>query len=298
MHKQPVDCPLCGSKYFKVIFEPWQNIEDPLKLYGAASSIRGTQRIVKCLACNMIFENPRFPDEVIFEGYRASSESEHDSQFMRRADTFHNALQTIASDLPPKGSKIIDFGCAGGAFLKAATDFGYDAHGIEISQNLVDQAAKRGLKVTQGSVTSVKFSENEFHMASLWDVLEHTPNPQETLKNAFKLLKKNGILLLTYPDIGTSQARLFGSNFWWLLSGHLHYFTGKTIRKLVEQCGFEILRYSRYRQTLQIGYLQDIAIRLQIPGSRLLKEITPRFIQNADLTYYASQTLVVARVKS
>lgn len=42
-------CPVCGSSHEELIFEPWVNESDPTKLYGAASGIPGTQRIVKCI---------------------------------------------------------------------------------------------------------------------------------------------------------------------------------------------------------------------------------------------------------
>ena len=75
-------CPVCDKSQVEVFLEPWINELDPAKLYGAASGIPGTQRLVKCVNCGMIFESPRYDAYTIIKGYMASQEEDHDSQYL------------------------------------------------------------------------------------------------------------------------------------------------------------------------------------------------------------------------
>ncbi len=290
-------CPVCGSSQEEVIFEPWVNESDPAKLYGAASGIPGTQRIVKCIDCDMIFESPRYDADTIVKGYMASQEGEHDSQYSMRVYSFYRALKKQAKRLPPPGAKVLDIGTAGGAFLDAAKQYGYDAYGMEPSADLVARGKARGLQIEQGTIESHSFAHGSFDMVCLWDVIEHLPDPKLALVEIRKLLKPDGILLINFPDIGTWQAKLAGKRFWWILSVHLHHFTRKSILDICSRTGFEAFHFQRYWQTLEFGYLERMAVHYRIPLTGLITRLTPGFIQRIPIPYYASQTTALARIK-
>jgi len=295
--KEYVPCPICGLEHSKVLYKPWVDVDDPIKLYGAASGIQGTQRLVTCKDCGMIYENPRFPEKVILEGYMTSLESGHDSQYQMRVNSFYRALRSLSRTIPEKGAKVLDIGTAGGAFLEAAERFGYMATGLEPSLFLVNEGKKRNLKIEQGTIDNHPFQKESFDMVCLWDVIEHLCDPKKDLLEIRTLIKPGGILLINYPDIGTLMAKAAGKRFWWLLSVHLHYFTQETIKKICHNTGFETFCFQRYWQILEFGYLEDMAIHYKIPGSKALKGWTPKFIQQIPIPYYASQTTAIARVK-
>lgn len=290
-------CPVCNCSNSTIFLEPWVYEDNPDKLYGAASGIPGTQYLVRCDACAMIFESPRYDAQVIIKGYMASSEAGHDSQYSMRVKSFYRALARNAKDIPPPGAKILDIGTAGGAFLDAAKQFGYDAYGMEPSADLVMRGKARGLQIEQGTIESHNFEQGSFDMVCLWDVIEHLPDPKSALIEIKKLIKPNGILLINYPDIGTTQAKLAGKRFWWILSVHLHHFTRKSIEDICQRTGFEVFRFRRYWQILEFGYLENMAVHYKIPLTALITKMTPKFIQNIPIPYYASQTTAIARIK-
>jgi len=294
--KQELPCPLCDSTNYHALYEPIVQENDPLKLYGAASGLPGVQRLVVCDNCGLIYENPRFTEDVIVQAYKSSKEAGHDSQHAMRVASFHWALKRHARFLPPKGARVLDVGTAGGAYLDAAVRFGYDAFGLEPSLDLVQRGKKRGLQIEQGTINNHGFEPESFDMVSFWDVIEHIPNPRAALRETKKLLKPNGILLLNYPDIGTWQAKLAGRRFWWILSVHLQHFTPKTIATLCRVSGFEPFHFQRYWQLLQFGYLEHMAIHYKMPLAAILTKLTPDFIQRIPIPYYASQTTMLARI--
>lgn len=191
---------------------------------------------------------------------------------------------------------MLDIGTAGGAFLDAAKQFGYNAYGMEPSEDLVARGKARGLKIEQGTIENHRFEHASFDMVCLWDVIEHLPDPRMALVEIKKLLKPDGILLINYPDIGTWQAKLFGKKYWWILSVHLHHFTKETIRDICLRTGFQAFHFQRYWQTLEFGYLERMAVHYKIPLAALITRMTPTFIQKIAIPYYASQTTALARI--
>lgn len=295
--KIDIVCPLCQSKYYKIIYQPERNVSDPVQLYGAASGVRGTQRLVECAECTLLYENPRLPEEDILAGYKAAQEASHDSQFELRANSFYEALLSLSSHLPAQGAKVLDVGSAGGAFLGAAERYGYEAYGLEPCQGLVDAAKARGLKVEQGTIDSHGFEAASFDLVCFWDVLEHVTDPVAAVKAATALLKPNGLLLINYPDIGTWAARIAGKRFWWILSCHLTHFTQHTIRELCYRTDMQVELFKPYWQTLELGYLFKMADHLGVPLAGLVGRSLPESLSRKKVRYWASQTTALIRRK-
>ena len=296
--KQSYACIICQSFQHQILFGPWQEITDPAALYGAASGIRGTQNIVKCSSCGFIYENPRYDEQTILQGYTNTNEKEHDSQYPMRVKSFYKSLQSLAKKgIPAKGAKVLDIGTAGGAFLEAAKQYGYDAHGLEPSKFLVEQGKQRGLNIHHGTIMQNELPEVEFDMICLWDVIEHLVDPKRDLKQILKYLKPEGILLVNFPDIGTWQAKLAGKRFWWILSVHLFHFTRKSLAQLLSKSGYQSFYFQRYWQILEFGYLVGVAKKLNVPGSGFIEKLLPNFIKKISIPYYASQTTALAKIK-
>ena len=112
-----------------------------------------------------------------------------------------------------------------------------------------------------------------------------------------KILKNNGLLLINFPDIGTLQAKIFGKNFWWIISVHLMHFTKETMNKLLELLGYKTIYMSKHWQYLELGYLLEIAMRLNFIGSTVINKLIPKFIKKVPIAYYASQTTILGRLK-
>ena len=297
-------CNICGVNDYVVIHRGLKddgsiNLEKK-KVYASSSSIIGNDRIVKCNICSLKYVTPQLESKEIVDAYSEGSDETFVSQNKWRMVTFKRCLNEVEKATEGKKGKILDIGTAGGAFLKVAKDAGWDVSGIEPNKWLCNWCEENyGIKVQQGTLETTKYKPKSFDVITLWDVLEHVPDPSDTLKKCKELLKDDGILVVNYPDIGSLPSKLMGSKWIFLLSVHLWYFTPKTLRKILSKTGFQATLFKRHWQTLSLGYL---VFRME-EYSKFLAKFSNFFvkllhIENISIPYWLGQTLVVAKKKT
>ncbi len=147
--------------------------------------------------------------------------------------------------------RALEVGSSIGTFLKVAGEMGFEAEGCDISPRAVEFSRKRGLKVRLGTLDGA-YREGEFDYVFAFNLVEHLPEPSLFFKNAIRVLKKGGFLVIETPI----QDSLFhiSSRFFYILSGgrlkflglspddHLLRFSRKTFRKIEEIFGLRLLR--------------------------------------------------------
>ena len=299
-----VDCNLCGAdeSLADTIYDPdVKNIPDNVdkfrEKYSSSSKDVFYERLLRCKKCGLIYASPRPKLELVLGGYHDAIDKEYISQESGRKITFIESLKTIRKLLP--AGKLLDIGAASGIFVKVARDAGYDAYGIEPSYWMCEMAKKLyGVTVFPGIVESGKFDNEEFDIITMWDVLEHVPDPLSTLKEIRRILKPGGYLVINYPRIDDWLAKLFGRKWWFLLSVHLFYFTPETLLKYMKHFGFQKVLHKPHIQRLSYGYLVE---RLKV-YSRFLGVVAgiPCLlpgIKDMLIPYFSSQYLMISRKK-
>ena len=209
-------------------------------------------RIARCRGCGLVFANPRLvrpevekryesPEFIAeyLEAHRANPGG-YDLEFLRG---HHRLYLDWIKDRLFAGARLLDVGCGAGFFLKAAEADGWTAEGTEISRRLAAYARDIvGVKVLLGTLPELTLPERAFDVVTLFDVLEHVPDPLRTLEEAARLLRPDGVVLISTPDYD-SLSRLFLGTPWAVLSPaeHLSLFTERTLRGLVERAGLSVL---------------------------------------------------------
>jgi SAM-dependent methyltransferase len=194
------------------------------------------------------------------------------------------------------GKRLLDIGCAGGAFPVAARDCGFDVVGVEPSHWLADFAKRTyGLDVRQGILEDQRFPERSFDVITLWDVIEHLPQPTETLKLVHSLLKPDGMLFVNYPDIHSAAARLLGKRWPFWLSVHLLYYTRTTMAAQMRRAGFDPLWFRSAWPSLPVGYVARRAVPYFRPAAILAGALNASGLGKIPIIYNMGQTLVVSR---
>jgi len=166
----------------------------------------------------------------------------------RRNQVSERRLRAIAALLgkTPHDVRLLDVGCSSGALLLTARDLGFDACGVEPSEDAAASARQAGLQVVTGFLESAAFPGGAFDALILMEVIEHLRDPRSMLKECRRVLKPGGILLVTTPNFGSWTARLMGGR-WDSLSltamgGHVSFFHPGSIRLIAERTGLQTAR--------------------------------------------------------
>ncbi len=289
-----IKCNLCEADNYKVLYKP-SKVVNPKNKFSATGGIMGTDRIVRCKICGLIYTNPRYSVNEMVTAYSEAQDEDYISQTEERRLTFGRCLNLVEKYSKP--GRILDVGCASGIFLDVANKNGWEVFGVEPCKWLVDYGNKNfGLNIVKGTLKEANFPRDYFDVITMWDVLEHTSDPIEELKEANRVLKNGGLLVVNFPNIGDILAKITGKRWWFLLSVHLYYFTPKTLKEMLKNTGFKPFKEKPHFQVLTLGYLSNM-IRLYSKSiSRMMNFFVKRLgIENFKITYYASQMNIISR---
>lgn len=296
-----VPCNLCGSDRFEVVLPALEAVDQALsERYRSSSDDICRDQVVRCRDCDLVYINPRPPPESIHQGYAEAVDETYVSQAEGRLHAFRRIARQISRWKDPAGGRLLDVGAAAGFFLVAAREQGWKVEGIELSSWLAAWAKQHfDLTIHTTPLQEGQFPPDHFDVVTMFDVLEHVEDPKTTVRIVREVLKDDGLFVLSYPDYGSIFARLLQRRWWFLLSVHLYYFTRQTIRRLLEENGFEVIAMQRLYPSLQLGYLfERLEVYSPVVG-RSLKSIARRLgAADRSIPYYASQTLVFTRSKA
>jgi 2-polyprenyl-3-methyl-5-hydroxy-6-metoxy-1,4-benzoquinol methylase len=300
---ETISCPLCGEAAFDVIkpskYPDTIAAEDLRQAYSASSSHQLLDQVVRCRSCTLHYVNPRPQSELIIDSYSAAEDPTFVAQNQGRIRSFEKILRkALALEGRPDGQglRFLDIGCAGGASLVAAKACGFDPVGVEPSRWMADYGRRTyGVDIRDGILQPAMFPEQSFDVITLWDVLEHIPEPKALLDLTCRLLRPNGNFVVSYPDFRSVMGRILGDRWPFWLSVHLLYYDRTTIARQLAASGFRIQRYIPYWPTLEFGYIVERAT----PYVPLLKPlhgiVSGLGLSRVPLVYNIGQTIVIAK---
>lgn len=292
-------CALCGSDAYVVVTPSRREAGRPIDLHEVFRSSGDEplqDQLVRCADCGLHYVRPRLKWELILAGYRGGSDETFVSQVSFRERTFERCLDKIEAAREPPGRRVLDVGAAGGSFLEVARRRGYQPSGCEPSSWMCAFAKERyGLELLPGTIFDLRLAPGSVDLLTLFDVIEHTPDPKAVVEKARELLAPGGVLAISYPDYGSLAARLMGRRWVFLLTVHLYYFVPRTMRRLLEACGFRVSTFTPHWQTLELGYVAQRAAPYLGPlGGLVTGAVRTAGLARRPFHYWVGQTLVVA----
>ena len=211
-------------------------------------------RYVKCRNCHLIYVNPIEKASKINGDY--SKMGNTDAPIIRGSRLLAAKSQLGLISKHKSGTTLLDIGCGEGFFLFNATKAGYTTKGIEISRDAAEYAGREfGLDVEAKPFEDLQFPENYFDVITLWQVLEHVPYPLIVLKEVHRILKPDGLLATSTPDIESILAKIFRRKWWNLRRLHINQFTTRTLTDMLKRAGFNNIFPTRYREYISISML-------------------------------------------
>ncbi len=154
--------------------------------------------------------------------------------------TLKKKLKLINSFNSEKGS-ILDIGAGTGDFLAISQKNGWQISGVEPNQN-AREIAQDKLNLDLQSDSS-EISESKFDVITMWHVLEHVPNLEETVAQLKKLLQPKGTLVIAVPNHKSFDAEYYGA-FWaaYDLPRHLWHFSQLAIKNLFAKKDMKVVK--------------------------------------------------------
>ncbi len=203
--------------------------------------------IVQCGACGLVYvgEDPAavdfaaLYDESYYTGGQNGAFADYVGQAAGRRAAARRRLWTLRR-IKPRG-RLLDVGCAAGFFLAEAARH-FDVQGVEPSTYAATFAREKlGLKVFNGTLHDAALAAASFDLITLWDVIEHVPDPAALLVEIQRLLAPGGRVVLTTGDIGSAYAQARGAA-WHLLTPpwHLYFFSRATLMTLATRAGLGV----------------------------------------------------------
>ncbi len=153
--------------------------------------------------------------------------------------------------------KILDVGCASGYFGGKLERMGAKVTGIDSSGSAIRKAKRimTNALVVDLNEKNVPLESNSFDIIVASEVIEHLINPLNTLNELNRILKKNGMLLVTTPNLmyWGNRIKFLKGEFRYQKSGmfdegHIHFFTYGALKEDLEKSKFQILEESHIYQ--------------------------------------------------
>ncbi len=263
-------CPLCGATAFTTRG----------RVRDLALGIPGEFHLATCDGCGLLYQNPRVRTDqlglIYPDGYGPHShDPELSGTFKRRGRAARWVLATqlgyphvrvddvrpvdrlsarwyrqrMHQEFPPwtGQGRLLDVGCATGRFMRQMSEIGWRVAGIELDAEAATKARRVTPDVFVGDPVDAEFPVSSFDVVTASHVIEHLPQPLETLRRMLGWLAPGGLVIVEVPNAGGAGGRLFG-RYWSGLDfpRHLVHFTPASMGAMVAKAGGRVIE-ARHR---------------------------------------------------
>ena len=289
-------CLVCGESGFTPLFTASD------RLY------RTTARqfaVIRCSACGLIRLDPQpqpdelrryYPENYWFAPDRSAA-SRWEEAYRCLVLRDHVAFVSRALRRSTARGPVLDIGCGGGLFLGMMRQRGFRVTGLDFSPEAAAIAWHRQqVPAVCGMLENSPLRPRVFACVTMFHVLEHLYDPRVYLIAAHQLLVPDGRLVVQVPNAACWQFRLLGRRWNGTdVPRHLFDFRDADLERLVESCGFEVVRRKHFSlRDNPAGLASSLAPALDPMARRVRRVPEGSAVRLAkDLAYFA---LVVASI--
>ena len=222
-------------------------------------------RFVRCCACGFVYADPRataaesrqFYESLSGRGSGSLGAAVDSPEWLHAVAARRAPLERAARFLRrPAPVRFLDVGCGDGSALAAARELGWEPHGLEYADWLVEAVAERlGIDtVSLGGIEEAEIEAESFDIVYSWHVVEHVLDIDAWLANVARVLRPGGIVILgtesadgAYGKIWRGAFKLARRTPWPPTStDHTYWFSRPSLETLVARHGLEPVEARTY----------------------------------------------------
>ena len=204
----------------------------------------GEFTIILCNKCGL---KRTFPKPLVEDGIKDYYDNALDSDDrINRIELWKkfsdNSLKKIRRFI--KTGRHLDVGCSNGILVKRALDIGFDSFGIDLSSVAVEIGKRElvlGDRLSVGLLIDKKYPDEYFDVVTYIHVVEHLEKINEEMREAYRILKSDGVLYVEVPRFNSIWRRL-SPKTWYGYSAHEHIwqFDEKSLAGIIKNNGFAV----------------------------------------------------------
>jgi SAM-dependent methyltransferase len=245
-------CELCGR--------------DGLTLAYAPEHSRRGISVHVCCFCGLVQSLPRIDHEP-----RATP---RDNVRFGKGFRYTVALEALKRHIPSDHFRLIDVGSNRATFVAALAHAfpAAEVVAVEPDAHVAGSAADKA-ELHVARIESLKLEAGAFDVVHSCHTIEHLAHPARVLKDHARILKTGGLLILDAPNIAVTGSEDIIEE--WFVDQHLYHFSARTLTRMVEAAGFEIV------ETPDPGDLENIFLVAQKTGKPHAVEPDPAEVDRA-----------------
>lgn len=213
---KPAICPLCGAEGMGLLFES------------------AGFHYYRCKSCTYV-KRAEAASATIHKYHDESYAAQYGDEAEQRIKK-QGVLGLCARFIPRRG-RLLDVGCSLGYMLEEGEKIGWEAYGVELSEDAAAKARARGIKnIKVMDVADIDYPDGFFDVIVMTHVLEHLDDPFGYLRKMGRWLKEGGILYISVPNFSSYSAKRDGKDWTTLVPGeHISQFTARALKAAVEK---------------------------------------------------------------
>jgi len=219
-------CRLCGDKRRQIILD------------NIITRYNDRFRLSQCDSCALVTTAPAPSDKMLQQYYdqdywQSAEASKNsfllDTLYRWRMAPIISAIQQYTT----YNSKILDWGCGDGSFIRLLRNFGFHSFGIDAYMK-----DHHDPQISATTIEKTDFRDEYFDIITCFHVLEHLAEPLTAVRHAWKLLKTGGLLIVEVPNLDSVGFQVFRRRWQPLeIPTHLNHFTSATLQKVLVTAG-------------------------------------------------------------
>lgn len=244
-------CPTCGKETAEFLTDwHFSGLNDSIFNY--------TAQFLSCTACGLVYI-ANMTDNVLSRFYQDECcyfENDHFNINAHENIIKYEAYRKILINSKLMNTALTDVGCGRGGFLiwlqkngwKAnCNGVDFDSRSIPILKDVKNNNSnnKNQISFQKGTAFKMPFLDSSQSVLCYFHVLEHIRDIDSAVREARRVIKDSGYILIEVPDAERYHEFPVGTAFWFSIREHVNHFTGSALCKVLERNGFSVKQVIR-----------------------------------------------------